>query len=389
MKSKALYHLMMDRARHIRTHGKADIAQFLSDVEDSLTVDFDRGLYLISWIYHNQSHEIEMRDADFRFYIRGDLGKPVTIRDVRRGNWEAALDMWRKIADASGQRWPTEVEAHQESMGLDIAPRDPVFPLIKRFATVALAAYAGGLIMGGMGLACASMLTALSLTLFSHHRTGLRKAPWSAKVNDAIITLGAVMVPPFFDEVRIMPLSMVLFMGLVLYLIETYRPHSKWHWLTAGGLIGLIAWITQSAGLSYGLIVFAAFFAFVATFMPVRFDLKALYGSMGLIALGALLGLGLVVSPALAISPFIWLLIAIFAIVAGTGWFIGELFTLLPWLINALIGFIALATAITGDAAMAGACTIASGFAFVEFGRMINAYRGSQAAPIIRHGDAA
>ncbi len=389
MKSKALYHLMLDRARHLRTHGTPDVAQFLTDVENSLTIDFDRGLYLISWTYQARQHEIEMRDADFRFYIRGDLGKPVTIRDIRRGNWEAALDMWRKIAGASGQYWPAEVEAHQDSMGLDIAPRESVLPLIKRFAIVALAAYTGGLLMGGMGLACAALLTALSLTLFSHHRTGLRAAPWSAKWNDIVITLGAVLVPPLFENASVMPLSMVIFMALVLYLIETYRPHSKWHWLTAGGLIGLIAWITQSIGLSYGLIVFAAFFAFVATFMPVRFDLKALYGGMSLIGLGALLGLGLVVAAVAAMSPFIWILVAIFAIVAGTGWFIGELFTLMPWLIHALIGFVALASAITGDAAMAGACTIASGFALVEFGRMINAYRGSKAPPIIRHGDTA
>lgn len=387
MKSKALYHLMLDRARHIRTHGNSDVAQFLTDVEDSLKVDFDRGLYLISWLHHNQSHEIEMRDADFRFYIRGDLGKPVTIRDVRRGNWEAALDMWRKIADASGQRWPAQVEEHQDSMGLDIAAREPVFPLIKRFATIALAGYAGGLIMGGMGLACAAMLSALSLTLFSHFRTGLRRAPWSSRLNDAIITLCAIIVPSLFADAWVMPFSMILFMGLALYLTETYRPHSRWHWLTAGGVIGLIAWITQSAGLSYGLIVFAAFFAFVATFMTVRFDMKALYGAMGLIGLGAVLGL--VAAPGMAIPGTLWLLVLVFAIVAGIGWFIGELFTLMPWLIHALIGFVALAAMITGDAPMAAACTLASGFALTEFGRMITAYRGTKAAPIIRHGDAA
>lgn len=384
MKQKALHHLMLDRARHIRVHGEEQIILFLDDVEDSLTVDFDKGLYTITWRYHNESHQIDMRHDSFKFYIRGDLGKPPTLRDVRRGNWEAALDLWRQIADRSGQAWPETIEESQNSMGLDLSPPllTPQKLFFKNYGVIALVTFLAGFFTNGLGYGVSVMLGGVALAFLSRERDGLRRAPWPQKINDWFIVLSAAIIPSFFNYDGLFSLSLLIVCIACLHVTEKYRPLSRDHWLGFFGLAALIAACAGSTGLGGGVILFAMLFAICAIVLPARFDKNSVLIGCGVLALGGIWGMEQ--GYGVDMTLLIWPLVIMFAIMSGIGWFIGELFVLGPWLIHGFLGFVALGALITGDTHMAASITIATGFALAEFIRMISAFRGTKAAPIIK-----
>ena len=389
MKQKALYHLMMDRARHIRVHGTEQVILFLNEVEESLTIDFEKGLYTISWRYRNEAHWIDMDHDGFKFYIRGDLGKPPTLRDVRRGNWEAALDLWRQIAHKSAQHWPDIIETSQGSMGLDLSP--PAITEQKQFFThygiIAIIIFITGFLIDGLGYGVSVTMAGIALAFLSRERDGLRKAPWPQNINDWFIALSAAIVPSLFDYDGLFSLSLLLACLAALHVTEKHRPFSQSHWLGLFGLAAFIAASGNSTGLALGVIVFAVLWGICAIVLPARFDKKSVLAGCALLILGGAFGTGYTYG--IDMPVIVLPLVIMFAIMSGLGWFIGELFVLGPWLIHGFLGFVALSSLLTGDTEMGASITVATGFSIAEFIRMISAFRGTKAAPIIKPEGAA
>lgn len=389
MRSKALYHLLLDRARHLRVHGSAGLNEFLEEVEDSLESDFENGVYTISWRYRNDIRSIRRPSDIFTFYVPGDLDREQRLRGVREKNWLAALEIWREIVALSGGDWPAIAASGSTSMGLNLAApqKGPSRRLVAHFAAMgiggALAAFTIGAFEARPYDAVASIVCGLILAFFARQRDGLRKAPWPKAASDWAILLLAVITPAYFAHNGLPFLAAVLLALAILQVIERFAPSSWLGWVLAFSGLALALGAARSLGLSVGMMVFASVWLILTVLLPGRVNKAGVVIGCLLVLVGAAYGIS---TSTVSETPMIVVgLVLIFAILFGAGWFIGELFVLGPWLIHGALGFIALASLVCGDGQIAGAVTVATGFALVEFVRMISAFRGTKAKPIVMH----
>ncbi len=383
MKPKALYHLLLDRARHMRVHDIAEVSNFIDSIEDSIDIDFAHGIYTIKWAYEGKNHATDVKHTDFKFYIRGDLGKPPSMRDIRRGNWDAALDMWRKMASISGHEWSAEIENHQEAMGLKLGEtKNPLKEFIQNYAVLAVVLSISGTLLGGFEYGLSAMLSGTALAYLSRARDGLRRAPWPQLVNDWMIGLSALLLPHFFGVQEWIILSAIMALIALYNAIELYRPFNKIIWITALVTLAVVSSQTHSPALSWGIELFALLWLVCAIVIPGRYARLVVIIGLAIIMIENVLGLFSTYSSS-DIPPFIWPVVIISALMCALGWFIGEMPSLSPWLIHGLIGFMGVGVLITGDANVGASLSVALGFVIVEALRLLTAFRGTKATPII------
>lgn len=107
----ALYHLLLDRARSLRTKDSTEPDKFIDALTQSLIVEHKQNIFNITWEYNNRGYgPVQIPRSVFDFYVRADtphaagrLDKTVNYR-VR--NWTQALKLLRSLAMQSGVNSP-------------------------------------------------------------------------------------------------------------------------------------------------------------------------------------------------------------------------------------------------------------------------------------------
>ena len=102
MREKSLFHLLVMRLRKMRSSLSGDQAAVLVQVAETLKVAHRRDWYELSWSLNGREFTLDVPDTAFAFHVAGDTEKAIERRDkfgdLRSRNWEAARDVWCRIA---------------------------------------------------------------------------------------------------------------------------------------------------------------------------------------------------------------------------------------------------------------------------------------------------
>lgn len=235
MKARALYYLLVLRARALACGAALDGATFLYAVVHSLEVVYSKRTFTLTWQWQEQKYTLIRPGDRYTLYRRGDRKDTQPAGGVQDMNWRLAVEDLACMADEC-KALSLDVSESTTFKAPSEANRTPSRGWL-------LAVMAGFVLFPFYGIESAieTAITALimiGLLTFQRFTHLGREVSWSSLV----VAVIGVMVPVFLHASPLMTTLLALFVVMTCQAeLHAWRGGWIW-WAMAGGCAGLILW---------------------------------------------------------------------------------------------------------------------------------------------------
>lgn len=245
MKAHALYHLLQLRARKLRDHINPQAQSNLIMIQESLMIKRELGCYYINWTIHGIEKNLCIVGEEFKFYEKGDSDKVKAKRpeklNHRLHNWNAALELWRKIFSTSDLVATVLFDNGELSFGRVVTTKSKN-SFIENGVLASVLALMGFLffsLSAGIQLGFAALALLWFVAGFS--MVHLRQP---VHVLEKIIVISGLVIPIYLN-VQLAGITLVLFALALSVHAERVDKIQRIAYLTTGILFGLGAFFMQ------------------------------------------------------------------------------------------------------------------------------------------------
>jgi len=382
MKPRALYHLMLIRARKLREEATADVVEMMDAISATLTTDHNKTEYTVGWTWQGASHSITVPDKDFSFHVAGDTPQAVERRDntrnYRQENWDRARQLWQQIGTISGLTLVPN--SASDVMGLQ-----PAFTAkstrsnMKILAAMALGAgLISGIHLGWVAFIVTALTAILLFTLWDMLTDTHLRAPLSTPFA-AVLAAGAAL--PSFWGASTWPAFIILFAAVAACWVERQSYQGCYRkWALAGLAASLPIAVYGMLGAGVLLLLLVGMIA-ATILVPSRYiaNFDRAY-AVGAVTGGAIfMFLGAAIAPEPSVHQDLlslqYVLGFALALISALWWFHGTMSAFLAWWMLFLLGAVCLLFAMMG--VVVPALLAFTGLAVAAGYEIVRAYRMS------------